>query len=261
MVGRMLTFGSLFAGIGGFDLALTREGFKGRFAVELNPFGRAVLQHRFYPLIVYEDVQKVNWHELPPVDLLCGGFPCQDISVASHTRAGVADGVRSGLWRCFRDAIEAIRPTWVIIENSDQLVTRGLDIVLRDLAALGYDAEWGRIPAAAVGAPHLRWRLWVVAYPSEVGHRGTYGFGEGWRGSFERCVEEVGTHWASEPAVRRVANGVPRWLDRTAALGNAVVPQVVQYLARQVAEGHARLTDDPTVDLAAIRQRMLYTPV
>jgi DNA (cytosine-5)-methyltransferase 1 len=252
----MLTFGSLFAGIGGFDLALTREGFRGRWAVELNGFGRAVLQHRFYPLIVYEDVTRVDWSAVSPVDVLVGGFPCQDISVASHTRDGI-DGARSGLWKEFRNAIKEVRPTWVIIENSDQLVTRGLDVVLRDLAALGYDAEWGRIPAAAVGAPHLRWRLWILAYPSEVGHRGTYGFGEGWRRSFERCAEEVGTHWASEPGVRRVANGVPRWLDRTAALGNAVVPQVVQYLARQVAEGHKRLTDDPTVDLAAIRRRQL----
>lgn len=255
-----LTFGSLFAGIGGFDLALQREGFEGRWSVEMNAFGKQLLQQRFYPITVYEDVTKTDWQAVHAVDVLCGGFPCQDISIASHTRSGVADGARSGLWRNFRDAIEKIRPTWVIIENSDQLVSRGLDIVLSDLAALGYDAEWDRIPARAVGAPHLRWRLWIVAYPSQIGHLGPYFAGKGRRRSFAGYVEEAGRHWSAEPSICRVANGVPRWLDRIAALGNAVVPQVVQYIARSIAEGHARLVAEESIDFSEIRREMLRLP-
>jgi DNA (cytosine-5)-methyltransferase 1 len=232
-----LTFGSLFAGIGGFDIALRNEGFRHRWAVEADEYCRRVLQHRFYPLTVYNDVRNVDWKSVAPVDLLCGGFPCQDISIASSTRAGI-DGARSGLWRNFRDAIEEVKPKYVIIENSDQLVRRGLATVLSDLAALGYDAEWDRIPAAAVGAPHLRWRLFVVAYSSEVRYIGTNCFGESRRGSFARYIEEARSQWASEPTIRRVAYGVPDWLDRTAALGNAVVPQVVQYIARTIATAH-----------------------
>jgi DNA (cytosine-5)-methyltransferase 1 len=99
------------------------------------------------------------------IDVICGGFPCQDISVAGKG-AGM-DGARSGLWSEYARIIGEVRPRYVIVENVAALLGRGLERVLGDLAALGYDAEWHCIPASAVGAPHRRDRLWIVAYPHQ----------------------------------------------------------------------------------------------
>ena len=102
--------------------------------------------------------------ELPPVDVLCGGFPCQDVS-SGGLRAGIRQGTRSGLWLEYARLIGEIRPKYVIIENVRGLLSLGIDLVLGDLAALGYDAEWEVLPAAALGAPHHRERVFIVAYP------------------------------------------------------------------------------------------------
>jgi hypothetical protein len=101
---------------------------------------------------------------VPYVDVLCGGFPCQDISLAGRG-AGLA-GERSGLWREFARLIGELRPRYVIVENVPALTSRGLDVVLADLAACGFDAEWDHLPASAFGAPHRRDRIWLVAYPA-----------------------------------------------------------------------------------------------
>ncbi len=159
-----LTVGSLFAGIGGFDLGLERAGMRVRWQVEIDPYCQRVLAKHWPHVTRYGDIKTVDWGTVEPVDLLCGGFPCQDISLAGKG-AGLA-GDRSGLWFEYAKSIAALRPRYVLIENVSALRARGLDQVLGSLAALGYDAEWHCIPACAVGAPHRRDRVWVVAYRS-----------------------------------------------------------------------------------------------
>jgi DNA (cytosine-5)-methyltransferase 1 len=157
-----MTFGELFAGIGGFSLGLERAGMTCKWQVEIEPYARAVLKKHWPEVSKHDDVRT-----FPPagdyaVDLICGGFPCQDISVAGKG-AGLA-GARSGLWHEFARIIGELRPRYVVVENVAALATRGLDTVLGALSTLGYDAEWHVIPACAVGAPHRRERLWIVAY-------------------------------------------------------------------------------------------------
>ena len=157
-----MTFGELFAGIGGFSLGLERAGMTCKWQVEIDPYATAVLKKHWPEVPRHEDVRT-----FPPqgdwgVDVICGGFPCQDISVAGKG-AGLA-GARSGLWYEFARIIGEIRPRYVVVENVAALLTRGMDAVLGTLSTLGYDAEWHVVPASAVGAPHRRERVWIVAY-------------------------------------------------------------------------------------------------
>lgn len=158
----------LFSGIGGFSLGLERAGFETVAFCEPNPFCQAILKKHWPNVPVYEDVRELSADRLANdgivFDAICGGFPCQDISVAGKG-AGLA-GARSGLWWEFHRLIAETRPKWVIAENVSALRSRGLGEVLGSLAALGYDAEWHCIPASAVGAPHRRDRIWIVAYPN-----------------------------------------------------------------------------------------------
>jgi DNA (cytosine-5)-methyltransferase 1 len=185
------------------------------------------------------DITQIDWssfNERP--DIICGGFPCQDISLAGKG-AGI-DGDRSGLWRCYADAIRVLRPRGVLVENVAALLSRGIDRVLGDLAACGYDAEWDCIPAASVGAPHRRDRIFIVAYADEQRtqisarwkHPTVQQFG---RDGAERS-DKCGHWWSVEPSVGRVADGVPRRVDRLRCLGNAVVPQVAASVGRVLLE-------------------------
>ena len=153
----------LFSGIGGFELGLQRAGFEIAAMCEIDPYCRKVLRKHWPDVPIYEDVRELKGEDIPQVDVITGGFPCQDISHAGRG-AGIS-GSRSGLWRDMARVIGLARPRYVIVENVAALLGRGLDVVLSDLAALGYDAEWHCIPAAAVGAPHIRDRIWIVAYP------------------------------------------------------------------------------------------------
>jgi len=160
-----LTVGSLFSGIGGLDLGLEWAGIGPiRWQVERDPFCRSVLAKHWPDTERFDDVCAVGSHCLCPVDLICGGFPCQDLSYAGKG-AGLA-GERSGLWREYARIVRELRPRFVVVENVPALLARGLGDVLGDLAALGYDAEWHCVRASDVGAPHRRERLFVVAYPS-----------------------------------------------------------------------------------------------
>lgn len=161
--------GSLFAGIGGFDLAARNMGWTTAWFSEIHPYACRVLDKHWPGVPNHGDIMKIDFTQVEPVEVLCGGFPCQDISVANTQGKGVAGGRRSGLWRHYARAIGELRPRYVVVENSPNLLTRGLDLVLGDLAALGYDAWWDCLPLAAVGAPHLRDRLWLVAYPQHTG--------------------------------------------------------------------------------------------
>jgi len=161
----------LFSGIGGFSLGLERAGMRTVAFCEIDTKARAVLAKHWPSIPCYEDVRGVTADRLAAdgvaVDVICGGFPCQDISLAG-AGAGL-DGARSGLWFEYARIIGEVRPRYVIVENVAALLGRGLDRVLRDLAALGYDAEWHCIPASALGAWHRRDRIWIVAYPSSAG--------------------------------------------------------------------------------------------
>lgn len=161
----------LFSGIGGFSLGLERSGgFETVAFCEIEPYCRAVLKKHWPDVPCYDDVRTLTADRLAAdgiaVDVICGGFPCQDISVAG--RGAGLSGDRSGLWSEYARLIGELRPRYVFVENVAALLSRGFGTVLGELAALGYDAEWHCIPAAAVGAPHRRDRVWLIAYANSV---------------------------------------------------------------------------------------------
>lgn len=232
-----LTFLSLFSGIGGIELGLERAGMRCVGQVEIDEWCRSVLAKHWPEVPKHDDVRTaVEWWRgavRPRLDGIVGGFPCQDISKSSRTSLGIS-GPKSSLWGAFAYAIRHLRPRFVLVENVSALNVRGLDVVLADLAALGFDAEWDTLPAAAVGAPHIRDRVFVLAYARGERHRApadTVFAG--------RPGAVVHGGWPAEPDVGRVVDGVSRGLDgrrqrRLAALGNAVVPQVAEYVGRRV---------------------------
>ncbi len=236
----MLRVLDLFSGIGGFSLGLERTGgFKTVAFCEIDPFCRHVLAKHWPGVPIHEDVRKLRGEEVGAIDVICGGFPCQDISLAG-AGAGLT-GERSGLWSEYRRLIGEIRPAYVLVENVSALRARGLGTVLGDLASLRYDAEWDSLFASDVGAPHRRDRVWIVAYPNggrwapRHGHIQAAGYrhssspggddGDAYsprlalwqsqRGDARAQQQAtVGANWwATEPDVGRVAHGVPSKLD------------------------------------------------
>lgn len=164
-----LTIGSLFAGIGGFDLAGEWCGHRTIWTSEIDPYCVTLLAERFPEAKQLGDITAIDWAHVERPDILTGGFPCQDISYAGKG-AGLA-GKRSGLWYEYARAIREVGPRYVIVENVRALFTRGFDAVLGTLADLGYDAEWSMYGSADVGAPHRRHRVWILAYRNSGGRR------------------------------------------------------------------------------------------
>lgn len=158
-----MRFGSLFAGIGGFDLGLERAGHACAWQCEIDPHARAILNKHWPEVPCYGDIRSINWADVEPVDLICGGYPCQPFSHAG-ARAGKSDPRH--LWPEVARCLRHLRPRFVLLENVAAHLSLGFGHVLGDLAALGYDAWWDCIPAAALGAPHLRDRVFVVAWRS-----------------------------------------------------------------------------------------------
>ncbi len=263
-----MTFGSLFSGIGGMDLGLERAGWTPKWFVEIAPYCRAVLEKHWPDVKRFGDVRELKGEELEPVDLICGGFPCQPVSHAGK-RKGMADA--RWLWPEFARILGVLRPRYALIENVPGLLTvnRGAAFaeVLGDLAALGYDAEWDSIPAAAFGAPHLRYRVFVVADAFGIsrkdGMAAQGGDGQGFAGGGEgENVPDSDTSgrdgrprifgarwrgepadsdwWAVEPDMGRVAHGIPHRVDRLRSLGNAVVPQVAEWIGRRILEAEVK---------------------
>lgn len=236
-----MTVGSLFAGIGGFDLGFERAGFEIVWQVEIDEYCRRVLERHFPRAERFGDIRECGIANLRPVSILCGGFPCQDISTAGQ-RAGI-NGEKSGLWKEMLRVIRELRPEYVIVENVSALLFRGMETVLGDLADSGYDAEWDRIPACAIGAPHIRERIWIVAYPHSDRERCILGgFCE--HSSHDESPNESLSqfaalaksewNWSAQPCMAGVADGVPEYMDRYAHLGNAVVPQIAQWIAERI---------------------------
>lgn len=241
--GKLVKYGSLFSGIGGIDLGLDRAGMYGAWQVEIDPYCRKVLAKHWLGVKRHEDVREVGSHNLRAVDLIAGGFPCQDISIAGKG-AGI-DGERSGLWSEFARIVRELRPEYVLVENVPALLGRGIERVLGDLAESGYHAEWDCISAASVGAPHRRERVFIVAYA--VGQRELPNTSskrlEIWKNN-RRLWEHASTvgadWWAVEPALGRVAHGVSGRVDRLRGLGNAVVPQVAEFIGGLIMDHNER---------------------
>jgi DNA (cytosine-5)-methyltransferase 1 len=247
----------LFSGIGGFSLGLERAGMRTVAFCEIDPYARAVLRKHWPDVPCYEDVRAVTADRLRAdgvvVDVVCGGFPCTDISVAGQ-RAGLA-GEQSGLWAEFARIVCELRPRYVIVENSQSLCVRGMGEIISDLVNAGYDAEWAGIPAAAIGACHLRAREWILAYSVGIGDRlQAQTILPGW------IAPEYSGWWASEPRLARVAHGVSARVDRLRCLGNAVVPQVVEVIGRAImaaemqfcAAPNALVTEQPATNFNEI---------
>ena len=258
----------LFSGIGGFSLGLERSGgFETVAFCEIEEYPRKVLAKHWPKVPCYHDIRDLTAARLAAdgiaVDAICGGFPCQDISVAGPKK-GIR-GDRSSLWFEYARLIGELGPEIVFVENSSELTGRGMDHVLGSLSEIGYDAEWHCIPAAAAGALHLRDRTWLLAYPA------CERCGEA-RGHFCGCEERVarrrailahalrarcqerdystisgeaglwgdtsdfGEGWvhrnAPEPAIQQLADGVSKGLGEIRAFGNAVVPQIPELLGR-----------------------------
>ena len=306
----MLTVGSLFTGIGGLDLGLERAGMRVIWQSEVDAYCCKVLAEHWPDTPNLGDIRDIDWGRVERPDVICGGYPCQPFSLAGR-RQGTDDARH--LWPWFADAIRTLRPRYAILENVYGHLSKGFGEVVAELSTIGYDAEWECIPAAAVGAPHLRDRLFAICTPSgdcvsdadgdglrveqvaELGGRATVVVGsdgssrdvadadgercEERRGSvaaspevasaerggealadanctpwsttwptsetlfrpetierFRRRSSSDGHTWTVEPDVGRVAHGIPNRVDRLRALGNAVVPQVAQYIGELIVE-------------------------
>lgn len=248
--GRKLRVLDLFSGIGGFSLGLERatmegaeyDGFETVAFCEIEEFPRKVLAKHWLDVPCYRDVRDLTAERLAAdgiaVDVICGGFPCQDISVAGHG-LGLA-GERSGLFFEVARLIGELGPRVVILENVGALLCRGMDAVLGALASLGYDAEWHCIPACHLGLPHTRDRVWIIAHPREERAEGRWedAFSRLYRISWGENVRRAAA-WARRPDLSasglcRGSDGVPSRVDRTSALGNAVTPLVVKLLGHTI---------------------------
>jgi DNA (cytosine-5)-methyltransferase 1 len=234
-----LTFGSLFAGIGGFDLGFERAGMVCKWQVEINDYATRVLAKHWPSVHRERDIRECGSHNLKAVDVICGGFPCQDISYAG--RGAGLDGERSGLFFEALRVVCELQPRAVVLENVAGLLTRGLDRVLGSLAEIGYDAEWDCLPASAFGAHFRGDRVFIIAHNSAsscLRRQGKWSnpsraFAEH---EFTRLVERELQLCVPAGKGQRISDGVPHRVDRLRGLGNAVVPQVAEYVGQRVVE-------------------------
>lgn len=247
---------SLFTGVGGLDLGLQRAGMSIAGQVEIDPFCRAVLARHCPKVPQHDDVRTAPAWWLgtarPRIDLVAGGFPCQPFSVAGR-KLGTGDP-RWG-WPWFHDVVRAIRPRYVLVENVPALLSDGdaFGQVLSDLAEGGFDAEWSLFSACSMGAPHVRQRLFLVAYPN--GFMGSQWLADPGQPDWRDRPEDAGRGRRPRPWLdpvhgvlaahrrgRRMADGVPDRLElaRVRALGNAVVPQVAENIGKMIMRAEAK---------------------
>lgn len=249
-VRAMLKVLDLFSGIGGFSLGLERTGgFETVAFCEIEEYSQKVLAKNWPGVPIYNDVRELTRDKLyeegiTEVSVLTGGYPCQPFSLAGNRRGENDD---RHLWPEVARLIQEINPDWCIFENVFGHISLGLDQVLSDLEGLNYTAEVFVIPACAVGASHRRDRVWIIAYPNS--------------GSIQKCFKKPGipsekgrsfdeydflpgitrpARWESPPASFRASDGLPGWVDRVRALGNAVVPQIPEMIGRAILQHEAQ---------------------
>jgi len=297
----------LFFGIGGIELGIERTRyFRTKWAVENDEFCRSIIRKHWPGIPIYGDIREIDWNAVPRVDMLTGGFPCQDISTANPRGEGI-EGSRSGLWREFAKAIGILRPKYALIENVPAIVRKGLNVVLADLAEAGYDAEWFDLRASDFGALHKRERIFIVAHSDSLVFTKSRDDGEvreiresalgedseciapdpdpivrhgilrgqldnagrviadDYRERVQRFVSQKiqtkqGFSWCKdvgrvedlqgrldipEPLFRGARDGVPDWVDRIKALGNAVVPDCAEFIGEMIMEFDKRFGVNP----------------
>jgi DNA (cytosine-5)-methyltransferase 1 len=233
------TVGSLFAGVGGFDLGAARAGLKSLWAVENNKFRQTILKQHFPSIKIYGNIETTK--NIETVDVITCGFPCPDISVAGNG-IGIF-GNRSGLWSEAHRLIFETKPRYVIIENSPQLRKKGLDVVLYDLARIGYDAEWKTLSCEQFGHRHLRKRLFVVAYTMQKRQSQSNGIFASLHQIFQQAQTTEQIHFPmllerfdrhTDKQLFRANDGFSNGLDkdRIEAMGDTVSPVITEYLFR-----------------------------
>jgi DNA (cytosine-5)-methyltransferase 1 len=222
-----LTVGSLFTGIGGIDIGLEAAGASIAWQSEIDPFCNTVLKEHWPSTPNIGDVTKVDWNNVPKVDIIAGGYPCPAFSNAARGRNNAPD-----LWPFMYSAIKAIKPRWVFGENVAAHLNKGFPEVLSDLADIGYDVEWEVAGACSFGAPHPRRRLFFIAYADSHSEstspldaeapvvRPIAGHDEDWRETAANAT--------------RKDDGVPNRLDRCKALGNSVVPAAAEFFGSRI---------------------------
>lgn len=229
-----LTVGSLFSGIGGLELGLERAGMQTRWFCESSPACHRVLAKYWTGMPCYFDIRDMRGTDIERVDVLAGGFPCPVVSQAARGR-----NVAISLWPEFARLIREIRPSYVIVENVEGLLSRGRGFggVLGDLAESGFDAVWRVLRASDFGAPHHRPRVWLVGYP---------------HGDCEpdlRLDDEVAglsklcngqRSWSDPPRDLGMDDGIPGRMDRCRMLGNSLVPQIAEYVGRRIIESREK---------------------
>ena len=249
-----LTHGSLFTGIGGIDLGMEWAGFETLWQVEINPFCNKVLAKRWPDVPRFSDIREVGKHNLRPVDVISGGFPCQDLSrAAGGKERGLLN--RSGLWFEYARIIRELRPRWVLVENVPDLKNIAADIVLSDLEGAGYSCWSSVVGLETLGAPIKRERVFILCHDNahdipDLPERLRDGVG-GWTlpPDVERSLAEAGEKWrhwkhelgtgdasqdggAKEPEPvayargRGAVYGIPDWTHRLKALGNSCTPVI-----------------------------------
>lgn len=242
----MYKCGSLFSGIGGFELGLERSipNLETVWQVEQNKFCQKVLRKHWPNASIYDDVRTVGKHNLEPVDIICGGFPCQGISQAGKME-GLEDE-RSGLWwemhRIISELSTGRKKPVVVLENVPNLITLGMPEVLGSLSEIGYDAEWTIVSAGQFGAPHMRKRVFIVAYsdrPFSKRHRGAFRVEKKRANSDNALYRSESTYWTKTSApspICGVDDGISDRLAKLRALGNAIVPQCSEWVGRKIWE-------------------------
>ena len=235
---------ALFAGAGGGILGGRLLGWRTRCAVEINAYARRVLLSRqkdgtLERFPIWDDIKTFDgkpW--MGAVDVVSGGFPCQDISSAGK-RGGLAGG-SSGLWFEMLRVIDESKPKFVFAENSNHLRTNGLGTVIKGLDGLGYDARWCVLGARHIGAPHQRNRMWILARNPNMHLKPTnskYAEVEGVQGMDRTFTTNKSSWWDNKPAVGRVADGMAHRMDRLRRLGNGQVPRVAEQAFKILSDG------------------------
>jgi len=261
----------LFSGCGAFSLGLEAAGMKTVAFCEIDPFCRYLLKRRWPDVPIFNDIFKISAKRLAgfKIDVICGGFPCTDISL-SKEYAGGLDGSESGKWFRYAELIDEIRPRYAIVENVPALLVRGFDRVLGSLAEIGYDAEWSCISSAAMGAPHIRDRLWIVAYPKSQ----TFAtfeplFREGADDPFAANADSTGPcgptarqnlacnvktkttefgdtftycglQWPPLNSYLRMGDGIARPTHSIRIIGNSLSPQIPELIGKAIMKREAR---------------------